>query len=63
MVNLAAQAGVRHSLEKPLEYIDSNVVGFTTILEGCRQHFHVIVYEYFEFLQEDMCLFMNSRPA
>lgn len=36
VVNLAAQAGVRYSLENPLSYIDSNVVGFTSILEGCR---------------------------
>ncbi|RJG47627.1 NAD-dependent epimerase [Motilimonas pumila] len=36
VVNLAAQAGVRYSLENPLSYIDSNVVGFTNILEGCR---------------------------
>ncbi len=36
VVHLAAQAGVRHSLVDPLAYIDSNVVGFTNILEGCR---------------------------
>jgi len=36
VVNLAAQAGVRYSLENPLTYIDSNVVGFTHILEACR---------------------------
>ena len=36
VVNLAAQAGVRYSLENPHTYIDSNVVGFTNILEGCR---------------------------
>ncbi len=34
--NLAAQAGVRYSLENPNAYIDSNVVGFMNILEGCR---------------------------
>jgi len=37
VVNLAAQAGVRYSLEKPEAYVDSNVVGFLNILEGCRQ--------------------------
>ncbi len=37
VVNLAAQAGVRYSLENPYAYIDSNVVGFLNILEGCRQ--------------------------
>lgn len=36
--NLAAQAGVRYSLENPHAYIDSNVVGFMNILEGCRHH-------------------------
>lgn len=36
VINLAAQAGVRYSLENPHAYIDSNVVGFTNILEGCR---------------------------
>jgi UDP-glucuronate 4-epimerase len=36
VVHLAAQAGVRYSLVNPHAYIDSNVVGFTNILEGCR---------------------------
>jgi len=36
VVNLAAQAGVRYSLENPRTYVDSNVVGFLNILEGCR---------------------------
>ena len=36
--NLAAQAGVRYSLENPHAYIQSNVVGFLNILEGCRNH-------------------------
>jgi len=36
VVHLAAQAGVRHSLEQPFDYIDSNVTGFLTVLEGCR---------------------------
>ncbi|MDX1734976.1 MAG: NAD-dependent epimerase [Halioglobus sp.] len=38
VVNLAAQAGVRYSLENPRAYIDSNIVGFTNILECCRAH-------------------------
>jgi len=38
VVNLAAQAGVRYSIENPLAYIDSNIVGFTHILEGCRHN-------------------------
>lgn len=36
VVHLGAQAGVRYSLEKPLEYVNSNLVGFAHILEGCR---------------------------
>ncbi len=36
VINLAAQAGVRYSLENPHAYIDSNIVGFTNILECCR---------------------------
>lgn len=38
VVNLAAQAGVRYSIENPHVYADSNVVGFLNILEGCRHH-------------------------
>lgn len=38
VINLAAQAGVRYSLENPHAYINSNVVGFTNILEACRHH-------------------------
>ncbi len=38
VVNLAAQAGVRYSLQNPQAYIDSNLVGFTNILEGCRHN-------------------------
>ena len=40
VINLAAQAGVRYSIENPHSYIDSNLVGFTNILEACR-HFEV----------------------
>jgi len=38
VVNLAAQAGVRYSIENPLAYIGSNIVGFAHILEGCRHN-------------------------
>lgn len=38
VINLAAQAGVRYSLENPHAYVDSNLVGFTNILEGCRHN-------------------------
>jgi len=37
-INLAAQAGVRYSIENPLAYINSNILGFTHILEGCRHN-------------------------
>ncbi len=37
VVNLAAQAGVRYSLENPDAYVDANLTGFANILEGCRQ--------------------------
>ena len=38
VVNLAAQAGVRYSIENPRAYIDSNLVGFFNVLEACRHH-------------------------
>ena len=38
VVNLAAQAGVRYSIENPSAYINSNIVGFNNILEGCRKN-------------------------
>ena len=38
VVNLAAQAGVRYSIENPLAYVNTNIVGFAHILEGCRHN-------------------------
>lgn len=38
VINLAAQAGVRYSIDNPLAYVDSNLVGFAHILEGCRHN-------------------------
>ena len=38
VVHLAAQAGVRYSIDNPLTYINSNIVGFAHVLEGCRHH-------------------------
>lgn len=38
VINLAAQAGVRYSLDNPHAYIDSNIVGFTNVLEACRHY-------------------------
>ena len=36
VINLAAQAGVRYSIENPMSYVESNIVGFLNILQGCR---------------------------
>ena len=45
VVNLAAQAGVRYSLQNPHAYIESNIIGFTNILEACRHnHIKHLVY-------------------
>jgi UDP-glucuronate 4-epimerase len=38
VIHLAAQAGVRHSLEAPQDYIDNNITGFLNILQACRKH-------------------------
>ncbi|MEH2506001.1 UDP-glucuronate 4-epimerase [Bradyrhizobium sp. AZCC 1578] len=38
VIHLAAQAGVRYSLQDPHAYVDANLVGFTNVLEGCRHH-------------------------
>ncbi len=38
VVNLAAQAGVRYSIENPMAYVDTNLTGFANVLEGCRHH-------------------------
>ncbi|HRZ23039.1 MAG TPA: NAD-dependent epimerase [Candidatus Contendobacter sp.] len=38
VVNLAAQAGVRYSIQNPRAYVDSNLVGFVNVLEACRHH-------------------------
>jgi len=38
VIHLAAQAGVRYSIENPLAYIESNITGFAHILEGCRNY-------------------------
>ena len=38
VINMAAQAGVRYSVENPLAYVESNLVGFANILEGCRHN-------------------------
>ena len=38
VIHLAAQAGVRHSIENPRAYVESNIVGFVNVLEACRHH-------------------------
>lgn len=44
VVNLAAQAGVRYSIENPHVYAESNLIGFLNILEGCRQNQTALIY-------------------
>ena len=45
VVNLAAQAGVRHSIENPLAYVNSNLLGFVNVLEGCtRTHVPHLIF-------------------
>jgi UDP-glucuronate 4-epimerase len=45
VVHLAAQAGVRHSIDHPDAYVDANLAGFANLLEGCRHHHcHHLVY-------------------
>ena len=44
VINLAAQAGVRYSIENPLAYVKTNILGFSHILEGCRYHRQYIKY-------------------
>ena len=38
MIHLGAQAGVRYSIQNPLAYVDSNVIGTANVLEGCRHN-------------------------
>jgi UDP-glucuronate 4-epimerase len=57
VVNLAAQAGVRYSLENPYAYVDSNLVGFVNILECCR-HGHV---KHFVFASSSSVYGANTR--
>src|SRR5690606_30657109 len=44
VINLAAQAGVRYSIENPMAYVDSNIVGFVNILEACRHKVAKLLY-------------------
>lgn len=57
VVNLAAQAGVRYSINNPHEYVDSNLVGFLNILEGCR-HSNI---KHFIFASSSSVYGMNSK--
>ncbi len=57
VVNLAAQAGVRYSLENPRSYVDSNIVGFFNILENCRQH----AVEHFVFASSSSVYGLNTN--
>jgi len=57
VVNLAAQAGVRYSIENPHAYVDSNVVGFVNLLEGCRYH----AVEHFVFASSSSVYGLNTQ--
>ena len=57
VINLAAQAGVRYSLENPKAYVDSNLIGFTNILECCR-HYPV---EHLVFASSSSVYGMNTK--
>ena len=57
VINLAAQAGVRYSLDNPMVYADSNLTGFLNILEGCR-HSQI---EHFIFASSSSVYGMNSK--
>lgn len=56
-VNLAAQAGVRYSLEAPQAYVDTNINGFFNILENCRQH----ELEHFTFASSSSVYGLNTQ--
>ena len=57
VINLATQAGVRYSLENPRAYVDSNLVGFTNVLECCR---HAKI-EHLLFASSSSVYGMNSK--
>jgi len=57
VVNLAAQAGVRYSIENPHAYVDSNIVGFVNLLEGCRYH----AVEHFVFASSSSVYGLNTQ--
>jgi UDP-glucuronate 4-epimerase len=57
VVNLAAQAGVRYSIENPYAYVDSNLVGFVNLLEGCRHH----NIEHFVFASSSSVYGLNTK--
>ncbi|EDN71396.1 NAD-dependent epimerase/dehydratase [Beggiatoa sp. PS] len=57
VVNLAAQAGVRYSIENPYAYVDSNLVGFVNLLEGCRHH----KIEHFVFASSSSVYGLNTK--
>ncbi len=57
VIHLGAQAGVRYSLENPMAYADSNLIGTLTILEGCRQH----QIEHLVFASSSSVYGMNSK--
>jgi UDP-glucuronate 4-epimerase len=57
VINLAAQAGVRYSLENPMAYVQSNLVGFINLLEGCRHN----KVEHFVFASSSSVYGLNTK--
>jgi UDP-glucuronate 4-epimerase len=57
VINLAAQAGVRYSIENPYAYVDSNLVGFINLLENCRHH----TVEHLVFASSSSVYGLNTR--
>jgi UDP-glucuronate 4-epimerase len=57
VVNLAAQAGIRYSIQNPYTYVDSNLVGFVNLLEGCRHH----NIEHFVFASSSSVYGLNTK--
>ena len=62
VVNLAAQAGVRYSIENPDDYIESNIIGFYNILEACR-HSKDLAAKNSELITLNSPLTLNSKPS
>ena len=63
IIHLAAQAGVRHSLTAPRDYIDANISGFLNILEAWTQYLLAMGLFLILFYSPKMCVFLSSNRA